>query len=124
MKKVEKDLYKKELGKKGENTATLFLINKGYDIVDRNFTCKLGEIDIIAKKDMEYVFVEVKTRTSKRYGAPVEAINKSKVKHIIKTSQYYILKNNLQSFFIRYDIIEIYFKEDKFFINHVKNVFY
>lgn len=122
--KIKNNLYKKDLGNRGEEQATLFLENKGYFIVDRNFKCRSGEIDIVAKKNREYVFIEVKTRTSKKYGRPIEAVNKNKIKHIINTSKYYILKNNLQNFFIRYDIIEIYYKGNKILINHIKNVFY
>ena len=72
----------------------------------------------------EYIFIEVKTRTTKSYGNPAEAINKNKIKHIINTSKYYLLKNKLKNFFIRYDVIEIYLKGNKVFINHIRNVFY
>ena len=122
--KIEKNLYKKELGRRGEEFAVLFLENNGYSILERNFRSKTGEIDIIAKKNKEYIFVEVKTRTSKRYGRPIEAVNKNKMKHIINTSKYYVLKNNLQNLFVRYDIIEIYLIGNKILINHIKNVFY
>ena len=90
----------------------------------RNFRTKTGEIDIIAKKNQEYIFIEVKSRTSIKYGVPVEAIDKNKMKHIISASKYYILQNNLQNKFIRYDIIEVYISKNSFFINHIKNVFY
>lgn len=85
---------------------------------------KSGEIDIIAKKNKEYVFIEVKTRTSKKYGIPVEAIDEKKMKHILNVSKYYILKNNLQNQFIRYDIIEVYINKNVTIINHIKNVFF
>lgn len=83
-----------------------------------------GEIDIIAEKSKEYIFIEVKTRTSKKYGMPVEAIDKNKMRHILNASQYYIFKNNLQNEFIRYDIIEVHRNKNDFLINHIKNVFY
>ena len=122
--KIENKLYKKNLGRKGEEQATLFLKSKGYRIVERNCKCKIGEIDIIAQNNNEYIFIEVKTRTTKSYGNPAEAINKNKIKHIINTSKYYLLKNKLKNFFIRYDVIEIYLKGNKVFINHIRNVFY
>ena len=53
---------RQELGKEGEDFAADYLQKQGYEIIDRNFECKQGEIDIIAKDKNEYVFIEVKTR--------------------------------------------------------------
>lgn len=96
----------------------------GYSILTRNFSSRSGEIDIVAKDKMEYVFIEVKTRISKNYGTPIEAVNKSKEKHIIMTSKYYIYKYSLDKQFIRFDIIEVYINKKNNFINHIKNVFF
>ena len=57
------------LGQTGEDIAEIYLVKKGYKIIERNFSCRQGEIDIIAKYKEEVVFIEVKTRTNKRYGA-------------------------------------------------------
>lgn len=84
---------------------------------------KFGEIDIIAKDKKEYVFVEVKSRTSKNYGNPIDAIDRNKRKHILKASQYFIYKYRLESKFVRFDVIEVYIKHGKVKIYHVKNVF-
>ena len=94
-----------------------------YEIIKRNFRCKQGEIDIIAydNKNREYVFVEVKTRTNFEYGKPVDSVNKMKQKHIVSATKYYIYLHNLENKYIRFDIIEIY-KKDQYIINHIKNV--
>ena len=65
--------YKKALGQEGEKIAIKYLQRLGYTIIEENFRCKSGEIDIIAKEDNEIIFIEVKTRTSNRYGEPIEA---------------------------------------------------
>ena len=70
----------KETGKLGEDIAVHYLKQNGYVILDRNFECRQGEIDIITLDEKEIVFVEVKTRTSNKYGAPSEAVNKIKQK--------------------------------------------
>ena len=75
-------MNKKEIGNNGENKAQEYLERIGYFIVGRNFKCKFGEIDIIAIDKNELVFVEVKTRGSKKYGEAREAVNKYKKKHI------------------------------------------
>ena len=78
------------LGKIGENIAIKYLENNGYKIVDKNFECRQGEIDIIAKEKNELVIIEVKTRKSLEYGNPVDAVDKNKRKHIYKVAEYYL----------------------------------
>ena len=82
----------------------------------------MGEIDIIAKDKNEIVFVEVKTRTSFKYGMPSEAINYNKRKHIYRVARYYILKNDLENDAIRFDVIEV-IVGNKFYIHHIKEAF-
>lgn len=104
-------MYKRHvIGKKGEDEATNYLKQNGYKIIERNFYCRQGEIDIITmdKKTNEYVFVEVKTRTSLLHGKPIEAVDQYKQKHIVYATKYYIYKNHLENQYIRFDIITIY----------------
>lgn len=116
-------MYQKHiLGKIGEDVATQYLIKKGYEIIERNFYCKQGEIDIIAKNKKELVFIEVKTRTNQTYGRPIDAITSYKQKHLIKSIEYYLFKHKLENVPIRIDAIEVYQKEsNKYFVNHIKN---
>jgi len=114
-------VYKQEIGKSGEEIATQYLKReKGYTIIERNFRCKQGEIDIIAIDREEIVFIEVKTRSNQNYGRASEAVNQQKRKHLIKAIQYYIYKRNLEESFIRMDIVEIYMKNKRVTINHIK----
>ena len=70
-----------ELGKNGEDIATNYLQSIGYLIMERNYTAKQGEIDIIARDNKEFVFIEVKTRSSNQFGRPAEAVDSIKQKH-------------------------------------------
>ena len=72
--------FRQEIGKWGEILACKYLEENNYRIVERNFLCRQGEIDIVAKdsKKKELVFIEVKTRSNFKYGNPAEAVNKSK----------------------------------------------
>ena len=83
----------KEIGKLGEDLATKYLETLGYQIIERNFRCKVGEIDIIAKDKDYLVFIEVKYRKDNKKGIPAEAVNHNKRKKIIKATKYYIYKN-------------------------------
>lgn len=102
-----KYLYKVEKGRWGENKAADFLAEKGYIIIERNFRCRYGEVDIIAEYDGVIHFVEVKTRSSEMYGNPLEAITYDKINHIMRTAQYYIYINSLEKHEISFDGIAI-----------------
>ena len=119
---------KKEKGKIGEDIATKYLIDQNYHIITKNFKCRQGEIDIIAKDKIkkEIVFVEVKTRTNQKYGSPSEAVDENKQKYIYKSAEYYVYKHNLYNKAIRFDIIEINIDiiKKKIRINHIKKAFY
>ena len=114
-------MNRKELGGVGEKEVCKFLEKKGYFVISKNFSCKFGEIDIIATDKNELVFIEVKTRCSKKYGEARDAVNTYKKKHIKKAATFYISKNRLENKFIRFDVIEVYLRKNGFFINHIKN---
>lgn len=76
--------YKQETGKTGEDISTEYLEKNGYQIIERNFRCNQGEIDIIAIQKNEIIFIEVKTRSNAHYGLPAEAVNIPKKKHLKK----------------------------------------
>ena len=112
--------YKQEIGKSGEDIAADYLTSKGCNVIERNFVCWQGEIDIIALDKNEIVFVEVKTRRNKKYGLAAEAVNEIKKKHLWKATEYYVCSRNLQNNFIRIDVIEVYLNKEKVQINHIK----
>lgn len=114
-----------EKGRNGEELACNYLMRKNYQILEKNFTCKQGEIDIIAfdKTAKELVFIEVKSRTSTKYGAPSEAVGKNKKRHIIKVATYYCYMMNLFNLCIRFDVIEIFLKQNFYTLNHIKQAF-
>lgn len=110
-----------ETGKVGEDIATTYLQQIGYEIIQRNFECKQGEIDIIAKDKDEIVFVEVKTRASALYGEPKDAVDRIKKKHIYRSAEFYIYIKHLENHPVRMDVIEVYKKQGKFKVHHIKN---
>lgn len=113
--------YQKNLGKIGEEKAVSFLKKQGFSIIRKNFQTRLGEIDIIAKKDSSIHFIEVKTRTSDKKGQPYEAVNKRKINHLKKAAQFFLLKSNLKNYKLKIDVISIIIKDNneelKFFEN-------
>ena len=115
--------YNSLIGKLGEEFATKYLQNNNIKVIQRNFYCKFGEIDIIAKDKNELVFIEVKTRTTSKYGKPSDAVNFQKQRHLQKSIEYYLYFNKIRNVKIRIDVIEIYLNQNKFRINHIKNIY-
>jgi len=114
-----------KLGTKGEKRAAKFLKRKGYKIIQRNYRCKLGEIDIIARQSDTIVFVEVKTRQTKDFGAPQDAITAAKKNHISKVALCYIKDKNLMGQSCRFDVVAVDFSPQsrKPKIDHIENAF-
>lgn len=94
-------------GNRGEDYAVKLLKQNGYKIIERNFRCKLGEIDIIALDGDTLVFAEVKTRWSTKHGLPEEAVNNRKLNHIKRTGEYYCATNDNLPKKLRIDIISL-----------------
>ena len=115
---------KRILGKLGETLACNYLEKENYKIIEKNFSCSQGEIDIIAYDTTtnEIVFFEVKTRSNFNYGIPAESINNLKKMHIKHSIEYYLYKNNLLNKFIRVDAIEIAIHNKEYKLNHLKGI--
>lgn len=109
-------------GELGEALALKYLKDNKYTIVERNFRNKIGEMDIIAKKDSLIVFVEVKSRSSIKYGYPYEAVNIKKQNKLKLLAYSYIKLHNLYYHQFRFDIIEVYLEDNS--INHIENAFW
>ena len=102
-----KDDKRKNLGKKGEEIALCFLKKKGYRILNKNFHCQLGELDIVAEENNQIVFVEVKTRKSLNFGLPQESLNYPKKKRLTKLALFYLTTHHLGEISCRFDVVAI-----------------
>lgn len=103
------------LGQNGEELAVRYLMLNGYLILQRNFRCRIGEIDIIASKNDVLTFVEVKTRNTIVNGLPAEAVTFAKQQKIRRVAQYYMLIEGLLNNMpiLSFDVIEIVKNENK-----------
>ncbi len=111
------------LGAEGEREAGKYLKRKKYSIIEKN--CRVGgsEIDIIASKDGFLVFIEVKTRSSDNYGYPEEFVDRRKVKKIISGARLFSTRKKWRDHLVRFDIISLLYKDDRFKIDHIENAF-
>lgn len=102
---------RRALGLRGEGVARRFLEGRGYRILEENFTCPWGEIDLIAREGEVLVFVEVKTRRSARFGRPQEAVHGRKQRQILKVAEAYMTTRRLKVP-CRVDVVAIEFPLD------------
>ena len=99
----------KELGKRAEELAAAFFIKKGYHILERNYRRRCGEIDLIVEDRSQLIFVEVKARTSAKFGLPQEAVTYHKQQQIIRVAQWYLLEKGYTGRRARFDVLAISF---------------
>lgn len=115
---------RKELGQKGEKAAQMFLVERGYEILETNWKCSYGEVDIIARDGDVLVFCEVKTRRTTTAGIPEEAVTRQKRARYIKMARLYVNRNNVSHKSIRFDVIGIYaLNETQALLRYARNAF-
>jgi putative endonuclease len=110
-----------QIGKKGEEQATTFLKESGYEILHINWRYKHLEIDIIAKNNDFLVIVEVKTRKNADFGAPETFVSKAKQRKIIRAANEFVAANGIENE-IRFDIISVNNQTNQ--IEHIERAFY
>lgn len=112
-----------ELGKKGEQLAVDFLLNNGYDIVERNYRFDKAEVDIIAQKENVLAIVEVKARSTADFGNPQDFVKPKQIQRLVKAVDEYVTENELD-LEVRFDIIAIVKQNKHYKIEHLENAFY
>lgn len=114
-----------EFGRWGEEKAVSYLVRKNYHILARNYRCNCGEIDIIAQYENTICFVEVKTRSSVRFGLPNEAVTLEKQRKLTRTALTYLTEFQTIDKALRMDIIEILYdnKKKRYYLRHIENAF-
>ena len=94
-------------GQEGEKIAADYLIKRGYKIVEQNFRCSIGEIDLIAWEKETLVFVEVKARSSSQFGGPDSAVTLRKQEKIIRVASAYLQQKKLLTVLCRFDVVGV-----------------
>ena len=113
----------RDVGRHGEDAATRLLVERGYEILHRNWRCRLGEIDIVATDGHTLVICEVKTRRGGSAGTAVEAVGPEKRRRLIRLATAYILAARVPDVSVRFDVVAIDVKGDRARIRHLKDAF-
>jgi putative endonuclease len=114
---------KQVLGKEGERIAEQYLKKKGYKLVERNYRCAAGEVDLIVLDRRVIVFVEVKTRTGHGFGTPLEAVQPRKQRKMMLAAQFFLSQKELHQRDARFDVVGISWLAREPVIEHVENAF-
>jgi putative endonuclease len=99
--------FRQKLGRWGEQMAAKHLESQGYEVLEHNWRCRRGEIDLVTRDGDTLVFVEVKTRRGRDYGTPEEAITRSKAQRLLQLGQRYLLEHDLEDVEWRVDLVAV-----------------
>jgi putative endonuclease len=111
------------LGKTSEEIAVRFLKRNRFKIIERNFSCKVGELDIIAKDKNSFVFIEVRSTRGSLFHNPLDSITSSKINKLRILAQIWLKKYGINNATLRFDVIGIVHKDTNIEITHLKDAF-
>lgn len=113
------------LGRAGEEAAVSYLQKKGMRIVERNFRCRVGELDIVARDGLYLVFVEVRTVAGTAFGTPQESVDGKKKHKLRQVAMYYIQRNKAACQPARFDVVGVVMSQagSVLKIDHIVNAF-
>ena len=114
---------KQLFGKDGERLAERYLHKKGYRVVERNYRCRGGEVDLILLDHKIIVFVEVKTRSDHSFGTPAEAVASRKQQRMIQAAQFFLSNKGLHEREARFDVVGITWLNGTPQVEHIQNAF-
>ncbi len=114
----------REIGNEGEELACAYLESKGWRILERNYFFEKSEVDIIAYDNTAIVFIEVKLRSSDKYGRPEEYVSEVKVEHVFKAAEAWMYERKMDGSPMRFDVIGILQKKNEApEFNHIQDAF-
>lgn len=110
-------------GQRGEGLAVAYLEARGFQVLQRNYRCPLGELDLVAREGEHLVFVEVKCRTSSRFGHPAEAVGYRKKKRLERLARYYLREHRLENQPCRFDVVSVVLSRGQASVELFRNAF-
>src|SRR5664280_2677061 len=118
------NLDRKKLGERGEDAAVAFLERAGLTVVERNWRCSAGEVDVIALDAKEIVMVEVKTRKTVAKGTPEESVTPAKQRRYVRIAAAYLQSAGIADVAVRFDVISLLVvAEDRALLRHHRAAF-
>lgn len=110
----EKNKARIQLGQKGEQLAWDYLVKKGYRILDKNYRCRLGEIDVVAEKGRRITVIEIRTCSGERFGRPEESIGAVKQRKLVRLAEWYLKDKKKMGCRVSFDVVAVTFRGNEF----------
>lgn len=114
---------RQDLGRRAEEAAADYLRRRRHVIIARNVRSRSGELDLVTACEDTVVFVEVRSRSSHRFGCGIESIDRRKRRKIIQAAAQYLARHGLEERKIRFDVIGIEWRDGTPEIDHIENAF-
>lgn len=111
------------LGRDGEELAERLFRNRGFRVLDRNFRCKAGEIDLVVRRGSLVVFCEVKSRRTDRWGEPAEAVGHAKQARLRRLAAVWLRQRRPGSIDIRFDVVSVIVRRGRTYVRHIPDAF-
>ncbi len=115
-------MKRRQVGLAGEKEARIYLLSNGYEIIETNYSCPLGEIDIVAREQENIVFIEVRTRTGLSFGGPEESIDYKKGQRLRRLAYYYLKTLSVNEQSCRIDLIAVRLKKKDLSLQHLNHI--
>jgi len=107
------DQHRLRTGRDSETVASHYLQEHGLEIIERNVRSPWGEVDLVARDGPSYVFVEIRSHRSARWGAAQESITRSKRKRVVRVALWYLKRHGLLGVPVRFDVVAVQWRADK-----------
>jgi putative endonuclease len=114
---------RREFGREAEAGAVRFLEEQGYRVLARNFTCRYGELDIVAEKGECLCVVEVRMRSHAAWGDPAHTVSGGKQRRVVKAALHYLFAHDLRDRMIRFDVVTVLGRGARAVVEHIPNAF-
>jgi putative endonuclease len=121
--KESRDGQRKELGGEAEATVARYLEGSGYRIRARNFSCRYGELDVVAEKEGTLCFVEVRMRSTAAWGDPSQSVSFPKQRRVVKAALAYLFQQRCEGMMIRFDVVSVVGRGEAAKVEHLPNAF-
>ena len=112
-----------ELGRSGEDAAERLYRKLGYRVLERNYRCRAGEIDLVVRRGPTIVFCEVKARRTDRWGEPSEAVRRAKQLRLKRLAAMWLAERRPGAVDIRFDVVSVIVRRGRSYVRHIPDAF-
>jgi putative endonuclease len=114
---------RRRYGNEAEETAVRYLEGQGYRVLARNYTCRWGELDIVAERGEVVAFVEVRMRSTAVWGDPSLTVSRAKQRRVVKTALYFLMAYNIRERMVRFDVVSVVGRGPDASVEHLPDAF-